>query len=170
MPRTARRQPIKRSQIYAAHKHPKVQDWLKQHRAMDSGLQLHISSNASSRVFVGSAIKTFMLAQALIQADTPDVVATISSHQLTLDQSVWSADSAMFNPPNLIGTVTERTTLEAMIIRSDNTATDTALKPVGPDAVRNFITSIGQRSTAIPDRIRTFFGYLVGAPDLKKLT
>jgi beta-lactamase class A len=125
-------------------------------RAMDSGPQLHISSNASSRVFVGSAIKTFMLAQALTQADTLDVVATISGHQLTLDQSVWSADSAMFNPPNLTGTVTERTTLEAMIIHSDNTATDTALKSVGPGVVRNFITSIGQRSTAIPDSTGTF--------------
>ena len=67
-----------------------------------------------------------MLAEALRQADSPDVVQTITQRQLALDASVWSPDSATFNPPNLSGVVSERTALEAMILHSDNTGTDMA--------------------------------------------
>jgi beta-lactamase class A len=132
--------------------------------------QLRISSNASTQLFVGSAFKTFVLAEALRQADRPDIIRTISTPQLTLDASVWSVDSATFNPPNLTGTVSQRTALEAMIMHSDNTATDMCLKQAGPDKVRNFITSAGLRKTAIPDSTRSFFGYLLGAPDYKTFT
>jgi len=138
--------------------------------ATDDKPQLLISSNASPQLFVGSAIKTFVLAEALIQADTPNVVTTITSTQLTLDASVWSPDSATFNPPNLTGTVSERTTMEAMIMHSDNTGTDMMLKYVGPNNVRSFIASAGLQKTAIPDSTRSFFGYLLGAPDYKTFT
>ena len=37
------------------------------------------------RLFVGSAIKTFVLCEALRQADSPAVVETIASRQLALD-------------------------------------------------------------------------------------
>ena len=37
----------------------------------------------------------------------------------------------MFNPPNLSGLVSQRTALEAMIMHSDNTATDMSMKQVG---------------------------------------
>jgi hypothetical protein len=46
--------------------------------------ELLISSNASTQLFVGSAIKTFILAEALIQADTPEVVTTITTTKLAL--------------------------------------------------------------------------------------
>ncbi|MGO9885421.1 MAG: serine hydrolase, partial [Solirubrobacteraceae bacterium] len=92
--------------------------------AVRGGRGLLIESRSSERLFVGSAIKTFVLCEALRQADTPDVVQRISDRQLALDASVWSSDSATFNPPNLIGMVSERTALEAMIMHSDNTATD----------------------------------------------
>jgi beta-lactamase class A len=138
--------------------------------ATDNAKQFRFSSNASARLFVGSAFKTFVLAEALRQVDTPDVVKTISKTQLTLDETVWSADSATFNPPNLTGLVSERTALEAMIMHSDNTATDMSLKHVGPDNVRSFIASAGLRNTAIPDSTRSFFGYLLGAPDYKTFT
>jgi beta-lactamase class A len=119
---------------------------------------------------VGSAIKTFVLCEALRQADSPDVVRTLTSTQLSLDASVWSADSAIFNPPNLIGKVSQRTALEAMILHSDNTATDMLLRHIGPDKVRNFIASAGLKNTMIPESTRVFFGYLLGAKDYKSFT
>ncbi|HEY4044157.1 MAG TPA: serine hydrolase, partial [Rhodopila sp.] len=131
---------------------------------------LDIACNAGERMFAGSAIKTFILAEALRQADTPDVVKTISQTQLTLDASVWSADSQMFNPPNLIGKVSQRTALEAMIMHSDNTATDMSIKHTGPDKVRAFIASAGLRQTAVPDSTRSFFGYLLGTKDYRAFT
>jgi len=138
--------------------------------ATDDKPQIHIASNASAQLFVGSAIKTFILVEALIQADTPDVVKTLTTTQLPLNESVWSADSATFNPPNLTGTVSARTALEAMIMHSDNTATDMSIKHAGSDTVRSFIQAAGLRRTLIPDSTRSFFGYLLGAPDYKTFT
>ncbi len=131
---------------------------------------LHIAINSDRQLFVGSAFKTFVLAEALRTADSPDVVSTITSEMLPLNESVWSLDSATFNPPNLSGTVSERTALEAMILHSDNTATDMALKLVGPDNVRKFIARAGLTKTSIPDSTRVFFGYLLGAKDYKTFT
>ena len=135
--------------------------------ATDTAPELRIELNPSARLVVGSVFKTFVLATALRQHDSADIVKKLSTSQLPLNDSVWSADSAMFNPPHLSGLVTERTALEAMIMHSDNTATDMCLKQVGPDNVRNFIASAGLRNTAIPDSTRSFFGYLLGAPDYK---
>ena len=132
--------------------------------------ELVVASNASKMMFVGSAIKSFILCEALRQADSPKVVPTIATQQLSLDASVWSLDSATFNPPNLIGKVSERTALEAMIMHSDNTATDMCLKHVGPDKVREFVASAGLKSTMIPQSTRVFFGYLLGAKNYKAFT
>lgn len=126
-----------------------------------------VESNASKTMFVGSAIKTFILCEALRQADSPTVARTLKAKQLVLDASVWSADSATFNPPNLIGKVSQRTALEAMILHSDNTGTDMSIKEAGPDRVREFIASIGLKSTTIPDSTRSLFAYLLGAKDPK---
>jgi beta-lactamase class A len=126
-----------------------------------------VESNASKMIFVGSAIKTFILCEALRQADSPDVVRTLKAKQLSLDASVWSLDSAMFNPPNLIGKVSQRTALEAMIMHSDNTGTDMSIKEAGPDKVREFVASAGLKSTLIPDSTRALFGYMLGAKDPK---
>lgn len=131
--------------------------------AINGKPQLTVTMNADKQMFVGSAIKTFVLAEALRQADSPGVVATLKAKQLTLDASVWNLDSATFNPPNLIGAVSERTTLEAMIEHSDNTATDMLLKFVGPDNVRSLIATAQLKNTAIPDSLRSFFGYLLNA-------
>lgn len=126
--------------------------------------------NASTRLFVGSAIKTLVLCEALRQADSPAVTETIASRQLALNESVWSPDAPSFNPPYLTGKVSERTTLEAMITHSDNTATDMALKLAGPGNVRRFIASIGLTSTMIPDSTRIFLGYLLGAANYQTFT
>src|SRR5271165_1583534 len=47
--------------------------------ATDKKPELLTASNAESRMFVGSAIKTFILAESLRQADTPDIVKTITT-------------------------------------------------------------------------------------------
>jgi beta-lactamase class A len=131
---------------------------------------LDIAHNASTRMFVGSAIKAFVMAESLIQADTPDVVKSLTATQLALNESVWSVDSPTFNPPNLTGTVSQRTALEAMIMHSDNTATDMCIKHAGADRIRQFIASADLKNTAIPDSTRSFFGYLLGAADYKNFT
>jgi beta-lactamase class A len=132
--------------------------------------RLEVSLNSADQLFIGSAFKTFVLAEALRQADSPEVVQTIAGRQLALDASVWTLDSQTFNPPNLAGMVSERTALEAMILHSDNTGTDMALKQVGPDNVRAFIASAGLTNTLIPDSTRAFVGYLFGAPDYLTFT
>ena len=132
--------------------------------------KLKLSSNSSTRLFVGSAFKAFVLGEELRQADSPDVVQTITEQQLALDESVWSPDSATFNPPNLSGLVSERTALEAMVLHSDNTGADMCLKQAGPDNVRAFIASAGLKNTLIPDSTRAFIGYLLGAPDYLTFT
>jgi beta-lactamase class A len=124
-----------------------------------------VESNAAKTMFVGSAIKTFILCEALRQADSPNVVQTLKGEQLSLDASVWSVDSTIFNPPNLIGKVSQRTALEAMILHSDNTGTDMSIKHAGPDKVRALIASMGLKNTMIPDSTRSLFGYLLGAKD-----
>jgi beta-lactamase class A len=119
---------------------------------------------------LGSAIKVFILVEALRQADDPDVVATLAGRQLALDASVWSFDSPVLNAPDLTGTVSERTAMEAMISHSDNTATDIMSKQAGPEAVRAFLASAGFTSTAIPDSTRSYVGYLKGASDYPTFT
>jgi beta-lactamase class A len=126
-----------------------------------------VESNAAKMMFVGSAVKTFILCEALRQADSPNVVQTLKAKQLSLDASVWSLDSAMFNPPNLIGKVSQRTALEAMILHSDNTGTDMCIKEAGPEKVRALIASMGLKNTLISDSTRSLFGYLLGAKDPK---
>jgi beta-lactamase class A len=83
---------------------------------------------------------------------------------------VYSPGSPVFNPPDLSGLVSERTAMEAMIVHSDNTATDMVLKEAGVGNVRKFIASIGLKNTKIPDSTRIFAGYLVGAPDYMTIT
>lgn len=132
--------------------------------------EIDIASNASAQLFVGSAIKTFILAESLAQADTPDVVHTLTTTQLQLNETVWSADSATFNPPNLIGVVSQRTALEAMILHSDNTATDMSIRHAGASNVRRFVQAAGLHRTMIPESTRSFFGYLLGARDYQTFT
>jgi beta-lactamase class A len=61
--------------------------------AVRGGRELLSESNASERMFVGSAIKTFALCEALRQSHAPDVVTNLAERQLVLDESVWNSDS-----------------------------------------------------------------------------
>lgn len=79
----------------------------------------------SRRAFVtGAAAGALPLALPAVAAAAGGPSSRLSRRMLTLGPSVWSVGSSMFNRPNLIGQVSERTALEAMIMHSDNTATD----------------------------------------------
>ncbi len=138
--------------------------------ATENGPEVLVQLNADRRMFVASTMKSVILCERLRQLDSPTVEKQIAEHELALDQSVWSPGSTIFNPPDLSGLVSERTAMEAMIVHSDNTATDMVLKETGADAVRRFIASIGLNETMIPDSTRVFAAYLVGAPNYKTIT
>jgi beta-lactamase class A len=120
--------------------------------------------------FCASAFKGFVLCEALRQKDSINVDQSLRGEQLVLDESVWSSDSESFNPPYLSGKVSELTTLEAMIIHSDNTGADMILKHVGADHVRQFIAQAGLAQTRIPNSTRQFLGYVAGVPYWRTIT
>lgn len=126
--------------------------------------------NPALPLFCGSSFKAYVLCEALRQIDSPNVNRDLATTELGLDESVWSLNSSVFNPPKLSGLVTERTTLEAMISHSDNTGTDMTLKQIGADKVRDFIAEIGLQHTRIPNSTRQFFGYIFGAPNWETVT
>ena len=118
-------------------------------------------------LFCASAFKGFVLAEYLRQVEAGE--ATLDE-ELELDESVWSPSAPVFNPPELSGKVTALTALQAMISRSDNTATDMILKRIGADRVREFIASIGLRNTWIPTSTRQFIGFALGFPQWETIT
>ncbi len=118
-------------------------------------------------MFVGSAIKTFILAEFLREVEA----GRLSEDELlAIDDGIRSLSSPVFGAhpegeKNLAGMASARTVLEAMISHSDNTATDAALRRVGAAEVRAFITeTVKLKHTRIPDSTRRMFSYLAGAP------
>ena len=89
-------------------------------------------------LFCGSSFKAFVLGEALRQNEASNGNLTVT--QLKLDESIWSLDSAVFNPPYLSGLVSERTALEAMVSHSDNTGADMNL-PDAPIANEGFFAT-----------------------------
>jgi beta-lactamase class A len=136
----------------------------------EHGPEFLLEINSDEQMFVASTMKSVILCERLRQLDSADVGTKIKNHELALNRDIWSPGSDIFNPPNLAGLVSERTTMEAMVIHSDNTATDMVLKQADPDAVRTFIASIGLTKTLIPDSTRVFAGYIFGAPNYKTIT
>ncbi|MFI4999011.1 MAG: serine hydrolase [Reyranellales bacterium] len=114
----------------------------------------------ATRLFVGSAVKTFILAQYLREVEAGRLT---EDQQMTIDDTVRSPSSPVFL--NLTGTTAARNVLEAMIAHSDNTATDVALAAAGVGRVRALIGQAGLRATQIPDSTRRLFSYLAGAPE-----
>ena len=129
---------------------------------------------------IASAFKAFVLAEYLRQAEeTLDAMAAAPlavqlgeqlQEELALDESVFTLGSPIFNPPNLTGKVTARTTMQAMILESDDTAADMLLKRIGPERVRGLIADLGLQQTHIPDSTRQYVGYVFGDPDWQTLT
>jgi beta-lactamase class A len=118
------------------------------------------SHQPEARLFVGSAVKTFILAQYLREVEAGRIS---EDQQMTIDDSVRSLSSPVFL--NLTGTTPARSVLEAMIAHSDNTATDAALAAAGVDKVRALIAEAGLKATQIPNSTRRLFSYLAGAPE-----
>jgi beta-lactamase class A len=134
------------------------------------GSELLIELNVNKQLFVASAIKTYVLCTRLRQLDSPDIVEKLDRNMVALNDSVWSFGSPTFNPPDLIGEVSERTVLDAMINHSDNTATDMTFKLAGADNVRKFIADIGLVKTLVPDSTRALSAYVYGAPNYLTIT
>src|SRR3954471_13654590 len=119
-----------------------------------------VSHQPAARLFIGSAIKTFILAQYLRDVEAGRLT---EDAEMTLDDSVRSLSSPVFL--KLSGTVPARSVLEAMIAHSDNTATDMAMAAVGADRVRAMVAEAGLKSTQVPDSTRRLFSYLAGAAE-----
>jgi beta-lactamase class A len=129
---------------------------------------------------IASAFKAFVLAEYLRQSEesldptapTPLAVQLGERMQevLVLDENVFALGSPIFNPPNLTGKVTARTTLQAMILESDDTAADMLLKRISPERVRGLIADLGLQQTRIPESTRQYIGYVFGDPDWSTIT
>jgi len=119
-----------------------------------------VGHDPKARLFVGSAVKTFILAQVLREAETGRFS---ENDQVAIDDKVRSLSSPVFL--NLSGTTTRRSVLEAMIAHSDNTATDISIAAVGPTSVRALIKEAGLTESQIPESTRRLFSYVAGAPD-----
>jgi beta-lactamase class A len=118
-----------------------------------------VAHAAETPLFVGSVIKTFILAQTLREIEAG---ALNEDAQQTIDDGVRSLISPVF--ANLTGQTPLRSVLEAMITHSDNTATDVALAACGVDRVRALIGEAGLTQTRIPDTTRRLISYIAGAP------
>lgn len=117
-----------------------------------------VAHRPSADMFVGSAIKTFILARVLkdVEQGRLDENAAVA-----VDDSVRSLGSPVL--VELTGRTPLRSALEAMITHSDNTGTDIALGLAKPERVRAFIAQAGLESVRIPDSTRRLFSYLAGA-------
>ena len=119
-----------------------------------------VAHNPGARLFVGSAVKTFILAQYLREVEAGRLS---EDTQMKIDDAVRSASSPVFL--KLTGTTPARSVLEAMIAHSDNTATDVALAAAGPAQVRALIAEAGCKDTQIPESTRRLMSYIAGAPE-----
>lgn len=117
-----------------------------------------IEKNPGDLLFVASAIKTFVLAQYLLDIEAKRLP---EEAWVPVNNSVRSLDSPVLE--KLSGKTTPLSVLAAMIGFSDNTATDLALGDVGPDRVRALIGLAGLGSVRIPDSTRRFNSYVYGA-------
>lgn len=109
-------------------------------------------------LFVGSVVKTFILAAYLLAVQDGGLTL---AEQLPVTDEVRSLVSPVLG--ELTGTMPARSVLEAMITHSDNTATDMALKKIGVEAVRSMIARVAVTGVRIPSSTRRLFSHLAGA-------
>jgi beta-lactamase class A len=147
----------------------------------DAGRPAWVATHQEDRqLVIASAFKPLVLAEYLRQVEEslhPTAAVPVGAQlqeqlqeALALDESVYTLGSPILNPPHLSGTVTTRTAIQAMILESDDTATDMLLKRVGPERVRGLIADIGLQQTRIPDSTRQYVGYVFGDPDWRTIT
>ena len=121
--------------------------------------RIRVAHRDAAPIFVGSAVKTFILAAYLLAVEQGRLSLT---EQLPVNDDVRSPVSPVLG--NLTGTAPAVVALEAMITHSDNTATDMAIRRVGPAAVRSLIAARQLAGTRIPDSTRIMVSALAGAP------
>lgn len=125
--------------------------------------------NEDDVLFVGSAIKTFILAQYLRGVEND--LANAEKKQLAIDNTIRSPSSSVFgdqstdDPLVLTGRTRTRNVLEAMITHSDNTATDAAMAAAGVANVRALIAEARLMTVQIPTSTRRLFIYLASGED-----
>lgn len=120
-------------------------------------------AQSEQTMFVGSAVKTFMLAEYLRSDLSETAVMGIDDGIRSISSTVFGDQSLAGEPApdlKLDGETLARSVLEAMISHSDNTATDAILAAVGADSVRDLIGDVGLTSVSIPDSTRRLFTYL----------
>ena len=122
------------------------------------GAPWQLAHDPDRHLFIGSAIKTFILAQYLRDVEA----GRLSEDALVLvDDSVRTPGSPVL--AGMSGSLTARSALEAMITHSDNIGTDIALAAATPSRVRALIAEAGLKQTQIPDSTRRFFSWIAGA-------
>ncbi|WP_454917568.1 serine hydrolase [Xanthobacter sediminis] len=117
------------------------------------------SRSPKARMFVGSAIKTFILTRFLQDVESGRLD---EAQPLAVNDTFRNVGSPVFL--DMTGKTPGSSVLEAMISHSDNTATDIALSRVGVGRVRALISGAGLASVQIPTSTRLLFSYLAGAP------
>ncbi len=121
--------------------------------------RIRLAHREAAPVFVGSVVKTFILAAYLKAVEEGRLSL---EEALPVDDDVRSPVSPVFGA--LTGTAPAVVALEAMITHSDNTATDMAIRRVTPAAVRALVAARGLTGTRIPDSTRIMVSALAGAP------
>jgi len=102
------------------------------------------------RMFIGSAVKSFILATYLQEFGVPKGQLSVIDDDIRSVSSTVFGDETLGPDVKLDGETLTRTVLEAMISHSDNTATDSVLDTVGVDKVRELILDANLRSVRIP--------------------
>jgi len=126
----------------------------------ENGRIFRQSYKAVRPMFIGSAIKTFILTRYLQEVERGTHTL---DERFAVDDRVRSLSSPVLELVD--GRLPARSVLEAMIAHSDNTATDIAFKAVGAETVRAFLREHRYASVLVPDSTRVMFSYLAGAPD-----
>ncbi|BAQ64847.1 serine hydrolase [Geminocystis sp. NIES-3709] len=126
--------------------------------AIKNNTSWKVSLNPEMSLFCGSSFKVYVLTEFLRQMEAGKVTFT---DKLSIDDNVRTLSSPVFE--ELSGKTTALIALEAMMMHSDNTATDMILHHINPEKVRQLIEEIGLKNTIIPDSTRIFFSYLLGA-------
>lgn len=139
---------------------------------VDAGSLWSLGHNQTAPLFVGSAVKTFILAQYLRSVEAGRLR---EDSACVIDDDVRSFSSPVFGDRSLdgmpapdlalTGKTPARSVLEAMIAHSDNTATDVALAAAGVEDVRKLIAEAGLKTVRIPTSTRRLFAYLASGRD-----
>ncbi len=139
---------------------------------VDAGKLWNLGHDKDKPLFVGSAVKTFILAQYLRAVEAgrlkEDGLCVIDDNLRSFSSPVFG-DRQLKDKPEpdlaLTGKTLARNVLEARIAHSDNTATDVALAAANVEDVRKLIAEAGLTTVRVPTSTRRLFAYLASGVD-----